>query len=143
MKKVEHTSEFRFGIYWWTQKTNNHLKNCWSGSIKNKIILIFTIMHFLKKDKENTFRYHYQNLDMIYSPWDIEQNILKLVILGHFCPFTPLKNPPKSKFWKMRKFARDIILDMCTKNHNIWCTVPEIWSGTDRIFCHFGLFFAL
>ena len=25
----------------------------------------------------------------------------------------------------------------------IWCMVPEIWSATDRIFCHFGLFFAL
>ena len=25
----------------------------------------------------------------------------------------------------------------------IWCMVPQIWSATDRIFCHFGLFFAL
>ena len=25
----------------------------------------------------------------------------------------------------------------------IWSIVPEIWSVTDRIFCHFGLFFAL
>ena len=25
----------------------------------------------------------------------------------------------------------------------IWCMVPEIWSATDRIFCHSGLFFAL
>ena len=24
-----------------------------------------------------------------------------------------------------------------------WCMVPEMWSVTDRIFCHFGLFFAL
>ena len=23
----------------------------------------------------------------------------------------------------------------------IWCMIPEIWSATDRIFCHFGLFF--
>ena len=28
---------------------------------------------------------------MIYSSWDIEQNILKLVILGYFLPFYPLK----------------------------------------------------
>ena len=41
---------------------------------------------------KNTCRYHYQNLDdMIYSSWDIEQNKLKLVILGHFLPFNPLK----------------------------------------------------
>ena len=25
----------------------------------------------------------------------------------------------------------------------IWCMIPEIWSATDKIFCHFGLFFAL
>ena len=25
----------------------------------------------------------------------------------------------------------------------IWCVVPEIWSTTDRIFCHSGPFFAL
>ena len=25
----------------------------------------------------------------------------------------------------------------------IWCMVPEIWSVTDRIFCHYGPFFAL
>ena len=23
----------------------------------------------------------------------------------------------------------------------IWCIVPEVWSMTDRNFCHFGLFF--
>ena len=27
-------------------------KNCWSGAIKNKIILIFTMLHFYKKIKE-------------------------------------------------------------------------------------------
>ena len=30
-----------------------------------------------------------------------------------------MKNPPKSKFWKMKKFDGDIIiLHMCNKNHN-------------------------
>ena len=43
----------------------------------------------------------------------------------------------------MKKFAGDIIiLYMCTKNHNIWCTVAEIRSET-YIFCHFEQFFAL
>ena len=60
---------------------------------KNKIILIFTRLHFFKKIKKNICRYHYQNLNMIYSSWDIEQNILKFVILGHFLPFYPLKTP--------------------------------------------------
>ena len=46
---------------------------------------------------------------MIYSSWDIEQKILKLVILGHLLPFNPHKNP-KTKIWKMKKFAADIII---------------------------------
>ena len=25
----------------------------------------------------------------------------------------------------------------------MWCMVPEIWSMTDRIFCHFGAFLAI
>ena len=32
---------------------------------------------------------------------------------------------------------------MCTKNHNHMIMVPEIWSATDRIFSHYGPFFAL
>ena len=33
VKKVGHTPEFLFGIYWWTWKATIHLKNCWSGPI--------------------------------------------------------------------------------------------------------------
>ena len=65
---------------------------------------------------------------MIYSSWDIECDRLKLVILGHFCPFT--LSPPKKtnkqtknkkvkilKKWKQT--AEDtIILHICTKNYN-------------------------
>ena len=32
--------------------------------------------------------------DMIYSSWDVECDRLKLVIMGHFLPFTP---PPPLK----------------------------------------------
>ena len=83
-----------------------YLKNCWSGPIKSEIILIFTMSHFFRKKKKKiNWRYHYQNFDdMIYSSWNIEQNRLKLVILGHFLPFHP---PPlktrKIKFWKNEK----------------------------------------
>ena len=74
---------------------------------------------------------------------EIEQNIPKLVILGHFLPFYPLKTP-KLKILKNEK--------ICWRYHHftrvpkitiIWCMVPEIWSATDRIFCHYGPFFAL
>ena len=57
--------------------------------------------------------------------------------------FYPPKKTPKSKFWKTKNLLDIIILHMCTKNHNIWCTVPEMQSETDIIFCHFGWFFAL
>ena len=35
------------------------------------------------------------------------------------------------------------ILHMCIKMTIIWRMVPEISSTRDRIFCHFGPFFAL
>ena len=34
-----------------------------------------------------------KHLHLIYSSWYIEQNVLKLVILGHFCSFIPPKTP--------------------------------------------------
>ena len=58
-KKVRHTSEFPYSIYWWTWKTNIYLKNCWSRTIKNVRISIFTKLYFFKKTKKNTWRYHY------------------------------------------------------------------------------------
>ena len=78
---------------------------------------------------------------MICSSLDIEQNILKLVILGHLVPFYHHKNL-KIKVLKNEKFAGDIILHMCTKNHNHMITVPEIRSETGTILCDFELFFA-
>ena len=66
------------------------------------------LQFFLKNkehDKINTCRYQYQNLDdMIYSSWDIEQNILKLEILGHFLPFYLPKNP-KNQILKNEKIC--------------------------------------
>ena len=34
VKKVGQTSEFCFGVYWWTWKQLFIKKNCWSGLIK-------------------------------------------------------------------------------------------------------------
>ena len=81
---------------------------------------MFTLLHFKKKIiKKNTYRYYYQNLDdMIYSSWDIEQNILKLIILGHFLPFYTPKNPKNQNFEKWKKFLEISSFHTCTKNHN-------------------------
>ena len=73
---------------------------------------------------------------MIYNSWDIEKNILKLVILFHFLPFYPLK-APKIKILKNEKIC------CVPKVTIIWYIVPQIWSATDIIFCHYGPFFAL
>ena len=81
------------------------LKKLLKWASENKIILIVTLLHFLKKYKKNTCRYHYQNLDdMIYSSWDKGKNILKLVILGYFSSFYPLKKP-KIKILKNEKIC--------------------------------------
>ena len=61
------------------------------------------MLQFFQKNKKNTCRYHYQNLDVvIYCSWYIEENILKLVILGHFLPLYSLKTK-KIKILKHEK----------------------------------------
>ena len=101
---------FLFGIYCWTRFIKKLLKRA------NKKQNNFDIY---KKTQINTWRYDYQNLDDM-----IEQNRLKLVILGHLLSFNPppppppKKNPQKSKFWKNDKTAGDIILHICTKKYN-------------------------
>ena len=104
----------------------------------------YRMLHFSKKIKKNTCRYHYQNLyDIIYSFSDIEQSILKLVILGNFLPFYPPKNPKNQNFEKWKNLLEISFYTCVAKITIIWCMVPEIQSETDKIFCHFGSFFAL
>ena len=65
---------------------------------------IYNVAFFLKKIKKITCRYHYENLDdIIYSSWDREQNILRLVILGQFFALLPPpKNPQNQNFQKWK-----------------------------------------
>ena len=140
MKKVGHTSEFIFGIYWWTWKTT--IKNCWCGPIKNKIILIITILH-LKKPPGDIIILHLCTKNL-HDLWSTVCNRLKLVILGQFLPFYSPTNPKYQNFEKMERIAGDIIiLLMCTKFTIIWCTVLEIRSETEFfvILVHFLPFY--
>ena len=114
-----------------------------SGKIKNKIILIFTMLHFFKKLTKNTCRYHYQNLDMIYN---FPRYRAKHTETGHFWSFFALSPPkkPQNQNFQWKNLLE--ISSFCTcvpKITTIWCTVPEIRSETGRAFCHFGSFFAL
>ena len=81
---------------------------------------------------------------MVYSSWNIRCDRQKFfVILGHFCPFSPLTTQ-KIKFLNWKKHLE--ILSFYTFAPHmaiIWCMAPEIWSAIDRIFRHSGPLFAL
>ena len=115
-----------FGIHLGTWKTNIYLKSLlkWVNKKQDNCDIYYVAF---KKMKKNTCGYHYQNLnDMIYSSWVTEQNRMKLVVLGQFLPFYPLKSPKDQNFEKM-KFTH----------------VPKItiiWFETDRIFFILRLF---
>ena len=55
---------------------------------------------------------------MIYSSWDTECDSLKLVILGHFLPFYPSKNPKIKILKKWKNSWNYQHLHVCTKKQN-------------------------
>ena len=57
---------------------------------------------------------------MMYGCWDMEaQQTEFFLILKHFLPFYPLKNPENQNFEKMKKMPGDIIIShKCTINDN-------------------------
>ena len=70
------------------------------------------------------------------------------VILDDFLHFYPHYWPQKLETEKKRGY---FLFHMCATNKDswdirckrIWCTFPEIWSSTGKIFSHFGPFFVL
>ena len=79
---------------------------------------------------------------MIYSSWDIERGRPSLVFLGLFLPFYHHKKPKQSTFWKNEKFLEtSSFYKWVPKISIMWCTVPVIYSETERRFCHFRSFF--
>ena len=103
----------------------------------------------LKKWK-NAWRYHFTLVYQKWQSYDVwflrhwVQQTEFFVILGYFLPFHPIIKPEKLKFWKNEKKCLEISFYTHVQQMTIiWCMVPELWSTKDRIFCHFGLFFAL
>ena len=75
-----------------------------------------------------------------YQAWQIEF----FVILDHFLPFYPYKNPKKAKFWKNEKMPLEIssFYINVPKIMIICYTILEIWCATDVILIfYFGIFF--
>ena len=98
------------------------------------------------KNEKNSQRYYHFTL--VYQKiWSNDVRVLKyqvrqtevFVNLGYFLPFYPTNNLKNQNFekikvaWRYHHFQMKII----------WYMVLEIWSVTDRSFCHFGLLFAL
>ena len=114
VKKMGHTLEFLFGIYWWTWKTtikkmlkwtNKKCKNFNIYSVARKTPGYIIILHLCTKI-----------LDMIYSSWyrvwpTETGNYGSLFALLH-----PILKTQKIK--RKKTIAGDIIiLHKCTKNH--------------------------
>ena len=131
VKKMGHTLEFLFGIYWWT----------WKTTIKKKRILIFTVLQ--EKHPDISLFYTCVPKFLIwYTVLDIECDRLKLAIMGHYLPFyTPSSKPKKSKeknnCWRYHHFTqvyqKPHSYEVCFLRHN----------ETDKQFCYLGPFFAL
>ena len=113
MRKVGHTSEFLFGIYWRT------LKN-----VKNRTF------EKMEKIAENIIILHMMISYMRYSSWDTEWDR----ILCHFSPFFALLTPSPLATQKTCATKNTIIWCMLT---HIWS------ARIDLIFCHFRSIFAL
>ena len=82
---------------------------------------------------------------MMYDFWDMEYDGHNFLLFWTvFCPFTPLWTK-KIKLLKKRKKHLEILSSykIVPWMAIIRCMVPETWSATGRIFCHFGPFLAL
>ena len=119
---------------------------------KNIRILISTTLHFKKKIKENTWQYHY--FTPAYQTFWYDVQFLRQGVwqtgLGTFEWLLPIHppNPPspppkKNKTQKFEKNERNCRYQcyVCVPKVTItWCTVPELRSEMDIIFCHFRPF---
>ena len=73
------------------------------------------------------------------------KGFLKYRLWHHNLSSYPAATTQKIKILKKWKKCPEILplQTHVQKMTVIWCMVPEISSATDKLFCHFGLFFAL
>ena len=128
MRKVGHTSEFTFGIYWWTSKNP-----------KNQIF------EKMKKFAEDIIILHMMISNMRYSSWHTEWDR----IFCHFRPFfnpLPSNNSENQNFEEMKKAFGDVILNLRNKKHDhmmyaysdMECLHRHNFSSFRVIFCSFA-----
>ena len=136
------------------------LKNCWSFPVKNKTVLIFTMLHFCccccwkNKEKHLEISFPYTCVLKIYHSWDKAWKTEVDNLRSFFALLTTLpsqkrrtslqKRPKKLKIWKNENISGDtIILLMCTKNNNymMFSSWDTEWDTTKFFFDPFFDFF--
>ena len=79
---------------------------------------------------------------IIYSSCDMEHNRKNFLSFWPiFCSLTPLTTQKIKILKKWKNSWRYYFTNVYQKTTIIWCMVPETWSTTDRIFCHFSPFY--
>ena len=104
----------------------------------------------LKKWKSTRRYYHFTLAYQMYIIWCTVPEITSMIkwffllFWAIFCHFTPLTTWKINILKKWKTCLEISSFYTCVpKMTIIWCMVHEIWSPTDWIFCHFGLFFVL
>ena len=102
------------------------------------------MLHFFKKIAWNTFRCHYQNLDMIYSSSKYRAKQTEIGNLRSFFALYHPKNPKNPDFVNENLLEVSSFYTCAPKIRTIlWCTILEIRSERNEKFCIFEPFFAL
>ena len=76
-----------------------------------------------------------------YDVWFLRYKAQQTEFLSFWSVFCPLTLSATWKIKTLKKwktYLKILSFYTCTP----WCMASEIWSMTDRIFCHLGLFFA-
>ena len=135
----------RYGV-WWTEffVILNHFLHFYppNNNPKNQNF------EKLKKPTGDMITLHVRTINDNHDVWFLRYGVWQtelFVILEHFLPFYPPNNMKNQTFEKMKKPPGDIIiLHMCTINDNhLMYGSWDMEHVTDKIFCHFGPFFAL
>ena len=115
------------------------LPHCWTQKLK------------FGKNVKNTWRYYpfthaYHKLRS-YDTWFLRYKVQRtefLSVWAIFCPLTFLTTQKIKILKNLKNLLKILSFYTCVPQMTtMWCMVPERLSATNRIFCHFGLFFAL
>ena len=107
VRKMVHTSEFAFSIYWWT------LKNPKKSDFWTKEKICWRYHHFTHVSQKP------QSYKVQFLRYEVRQSFSSFWAI--FCPFNPLplNNPKNQNFGGMKKeFGDVIILNLCNKKHD-------------------------